>query len=145
MVTGCAVEVCRRPHKARGYCVLHYRRVARTGTTGLLRARATVCITDGCDEEPIQRSALCTVHEKERRRQRDAWRKSPEGIAAAGLDAQRKLDEARGSRPRERDKGYEAYVTNRRSRGVPIEGLPTYTLLPLVAQLEAIDAMRVAS
>lgn len=144
MNSGCSVQGCHARHKARGYCILHYRRWARHGTAEPTRARATVCINDGCGGTPVGTSAHCHLHEQERRRARDAYRFTPEGRVEAAAKAKRRLDVANGTRPRQRDKGFEAYVADRRTRGVPIEGLPTYTLLPLLGQLEAIDAMRMA-
>lgn len=73
MTAGCAVRGCPRPHKARGWCSLHYRRVRRTGDPGGLdpqRLTDRECLEPWCPDHAVARS-LCQRHYDERRRRGD--------------------------------------------------------------------------
>lgn len=59
----CSIDGCNRPHDARGWCAMHYRRWKRTGDPLTLtrRPQSSVCRVDGCDTAPLAHS-LCQKH-----------------------------------------------------------------------------------
>jgi hypothetical protein len=66
---GCSVEGCERPHRARGYCAMHYVRVMKTGEPGSVnpapgrrcRVNDPVCSVEDCGK-PSRALGLCTSH-----------------------------------------------------------------------------------
>lgn len=64
----CSIDGCEGPHKAHGWCHMHYRRWKRHGdpTKTVRSSQADVCQASGCDEKPLARS-LCNKHLKRQR------------------------------------------------------------------------------
>jgi hypothetical protein len=56
----CAVEACKRPYRAKGYCVTHYKKWRRGEIEGH-RARYNTCSKEGC-RKPSGRGGLCDEH-----------------------------------------------------------------------------------
>ncbi len=54
----CKVEKCKRPYRAKGYCVTHYK-AWRRGELG--KARYRRCKKEGCNK-PMVRRGLCAEH-----------------------------------------------------------------------------------
>lgn len=65
----CSVEGCGKPHKALGYCVAHYKRFKRNGSTQKVKIRGT-CSVDGCDQKHFGRG-FCSKHWKRWKRHGD--------------------------------------------------------------------------
>lgn len=65
--TTCAVEGCKRPHKAHGYCASHYQQFRRGEAPKALIPReydhGTVCSVAGCGK-PEKAKGLCGTHYK---------------------------------------------------------------------------------
>ena len=61
----CQIDGCNRPHRARGWCQLHYRRWHQTGDPGPAHARPPRphCQIDGCDR-PHHARGWCELHYK---------------------------------------------------------------------------------
>lgn len=62
----CSVPGCESPHRARGFCSLHYQRWLNTGAPGeaapkRMRAKGMMCTIDGCSE-PVRATGLCSSH-----------------------------------------------------------------------------------
>jgi hypothetical protein len=66
----CDVEGCKRPYRAKGYCVTHYKKWRR-GELEAHRARYKICSKEAC-RKPAGAWGLCDEH-----------RKTGEGEAAA--------------------------------------------------------------
>jgi hypothetical protein len=58
----CRVEGCKRPYRAKGYCVSHYQKWRRGEVEGH-RARYKVCSKEGC-KKPAERWGVCAEHGK---------------------------------------------------------------------------------
>lgn len=58
----CGLHDCDRPHRAKGYCVLHYRRWVKYGTPYRPNERPHSCTWLDCPNEPLP-SGLCAYHE----------------------------------------------------------------------------------
>lgn len=56
----CAVEGCKRPYRAKGYCVTHYKKWRRGEMEGH-KARYKLCSKEGC-KKPTGRYGLCDEH-----------------------------------------------------------------------------------
>ncbi len=56
----CSVEGCKRPYRAKGYCVTHYK-VWRRGEMEGHKARYKLCSKEGC-KKPAGRYGLCDEH-----------------------------------------------------------------------------------
>lgn len=56
----CSVEGCKRPYRAKGYCVTHYKTWRRGELEGH-RARYKLCSKEGC-KKPAGRYGLCDEH-----------------------------------------------------------------------------------
>ncbi len=54
----CRVDGCKRPYRAKGYCVVHYQ-TWRRGELG--KARYKTCSAEDCDEKMV-RWGLCQGH-----------------------------------------------------------------------------------
>lgn len=64
----CSVEGCDRPHRAKGYCGLHYFRVWKHGDpTVNLKPGGRICTVEDCDE-PYHAHGYCVVHASRVRR-----------------------------------------------------------------------------
>lgn len=59
----CSVDGCPRPHRTRGFCAMHYKRVLATGTPGGPAARPArgTCSVGGCDR-PHDAKRYCRAH-----------------------------------------------------------------------------------
>jgi hypothetical protein len=58
----CALPECERPHYGKGYCRLHWRRLASHGSpTWTPPHQPDTCEVDGCESPPIARD-LCPLH-----------------------------------------------------------------------------------
>jgi hypothetical protein len=58
----CSVEGCKRPYRAKGYCVTHYK-LWRRGEMEKHRARYHTCSKEGC-KKPSGRWGVCDEHRK---------------------------------------------------------------------------------
>jgi hypothetical protein len=58
----CSVEGCKRPYRAKSYCVTHYKKWRR-GEMEAHRARYKICSKEGC-KKPAGRWGLCDEHRK---------------------------------------------------------------------------------
>jgi hypothetical protein len=56
----CSVEGCKRPYRAKGYCVTHYK-LWRRGEVEGHKARYKLCSKEGC-KKPAGRYGLCAEH-----------------------------------------------------------------------------------
>jgi hypothetical protein len=56
----CSKEGCKRPYRAKGYCVVHYNQWRRGEIEGH-KARYKRCSKEGC-KNPAARWGLCTEH-----------------------------------------------------------------------------------
>ena len=56
----CSVEGCKRPYRAKGYCVTHYKRWRRHELEGH-KARYKLCSKESC-RKPAGRWGLCDEH-----------------------------------------------------------------------------------
>jgi hypothetical protein len=56
----CSVESCKRPYRAKGYCVTHYK-LWRRGEIEGHKARYKLCSKEGC-KKPAGRHGLCEEH-----------------------------------------------------------------------------------
>jgi hypothetical protein len=56
----CSVEGCKRPYRAKGYCVTHYKKWRRGEIEGH-KARYHTCSKEGC-KKPSGRWGLCDEH-----------------------------------------------------------------------------------
>lgn len=56
----CAVEGCKRPYRAKSYCVTHYKRWRRGELEGH-KARYKLCNKEAC-KKPSGRHGLCEEH-----------------------------------------------------------------------------------
>ena len=56
----CSVEGCKRPYRAKGYCVTHYK-LWRRGELEGHKARYKLCSKEGC-KKPSGRYGLCEEH-----------------------------------------------------------------------------------
>ncbi len=56
----CSVESCKRPYRAKGYCVTHYKKWRR-GEIETHKARYKLCSKEGC-KKPAGRYGLCDEH-----------------------------------------------------------------------------------
>jgi hypothetical protein len=54
----CRVEGCKRPYRAKGYCIAHYRKW-RHGE--LPKGRYKICTKEGC-KKPRAKGSLCAEH-----------------------------------------------------------------------------------
>jgi hypothetical protein len=58
----CSVEGCKRPYRAKSYCVTHYKAWRRGELQGH-RARYKTCTKEGC-RKPRFKGSLCEEHAK---------------------------------------------------------------------------------
>ena len=58
----CSIEGCKRPYRAKGYCVTHYKQWRRGEMEGH-RARYKLCGKEGC-KKPMVQWGLCEAHFK---------------------------------------------------------------------------------
>ncbi len=58
----CSVEGCKRPYRAKGYCVTHYK-LWRRGEMEGHRSRYKICSKESC-RKPMVREGLCEEHFK---------------------------------------------------------------------------------
>jgi hypothetical protein len=58
----CSKEGCKRPYRAKGYCVTHYKQWRRGELEGH-KARYNTCSKEGC-RKPATRAGLCEEHAK---------------------------------------------------------------------------------
>ncbi len=56
----CSVEGCKRPYRAKGYCVTHYQAWRRGEIEGH-KARYKTCSKEGC-KKPAGRYGVCDEH-----------------------------------------------------------------------------------
>jgi len=56
----CSVESCKRPYRAKGYCVTHYK-LWRRGEMESHKARYKLCSKEGC-KKPAGQWGLCEEH-----------------------------------------------------------------------------------
>ena len=56
----CSVEGCKRPFRAKGYCVTHYKKWRRGEIEGH-KARYKICSKEGC-RKPRVHGGLCEEH-----------------------------------------------------------------------------------
>ena len=56
----CSVENCKRPYRAKGYCVVHYQAWRRGEVEGH-KARYKICSKEAC-RKPAGRFGLCDEH-----------------------------------------------------------------------------------
>jgi len=56
----CSIEGCKRPYRAKGYCVTHYK-LWRRGEVEGHKARYKTCSKEGC-KKPAGRWGLCDEH-----------------------------------------------------------------------------------
>ena len=56
----CSVAGCKRPYRAKGYCVTHYK-TWRRGEMEAHHARYKTCTKEGC-RKPRAKGSLCTEH-----------------------------------------------------------------------------------
>ena len=56
----CTVEGCKRPYRAKGYCVTHYKKWRR-GELENHTARYKICTKEGC-RKPRAKGSLCEEH-----------------------------------------------------------------------------------
>lgn len=56
----CSVANCKRPYRAKGYCVTHYK-LWRRGEVEGHKARYKICSKEGC-KKPAGRYGLCDEH-----------------------------------------------------------------------------------
>jgi hypothetical protein len=56
----CSVEGCKRPYRAKGYCVTHYK-LWRQGEKEGHKARYKTCVKEGC-RKPRAFGSLCAEH-----------------------------------------------------------------------------------
>lgn len=56
----CQIKDCKRPYRAKGYCVTHYQNWRRGEIEGH-RARYNICSKEGC-RKPTERGGLCAEH-----------------------------------------------------------------------------------
>ncbi len=56
----CGVEGCKRPYRAKGYCVTHYKKWRRGEIEGH-RARYAICSKEGC-RKPAEIRGMCAEH-----------------------------------------------------------------------------------
>jgi hypothetical protein len=56
----CSVESCKRPYRAKGYCVVHYQAWRRGEVEGH-KARYKICSKEAC-RKPAGRFGLCDEH-----------------------------------------------------------------------------------
>jgi hypothetical protein len=60
----CTIEDCGRPHDARGYCSMHWKRWQRTGNPHMAQPRmprGRRCSIRGC-QRPVSARGMCTGH-----------------------------------------------------------------------------------
>jgi hypothetical protein len=58
----CSIEGCKRPYRAKSYCIAHYQKWRRGEIEGH-RARYKICSKEGC-RKPTGRWGLCDEHRK---------------------------------------------------------------------------------
>jgi hypothetical protein len=56
----CSIEGCKRPYRAKGYCVVHYQKWRR-GEMESHHGRYKLCSKEGC-RKPRGRAGLCDEH-----------------------------------------------------------------------------------
>ena len=56
----CSVEGCKRPYRAKGYCVTHYKRWRRGEVEGH-KARYNTCSKEGC-RKAAGKNGMCDEH-----------------------------------------------------------------------------------
>ncbi len=56
----CSIEGCKRPYRAKGYCVVHYQAWRRGEIEGH-KARYKICTKEGC-RKPRAKGSLCAEH-----------------------------------------------------------------------------------
>lgn len=56
----CSVEACKRPYRAKGYCVTHYK-IWRHGELDGHKSRYKTCTKEGC-RKPRANGSLCAEH-----------------------------------------------------------------------------------
>ena len=61
-ISHCKMEGCKRPYRAKGYCVTHYKRWRRGEIEGH-RARYKICSKEAC-RKPSGAFGLCEEHGK---------------------------------------------------------------------------------
>lgn len=66
----CRVKDCKRPYRAKGYCVVHYQKWRRGEIEGA-RPRYRVCREENC-RKPTHKAGLCEAHYS-------AWHASKKG------------------------------------------------------------------
>ncbi len=61
----CSVEGCENPHRAKGFCAMHYRRWRYSGDPGVPERKnfpaPAECTVDGCSAVPLAKG-LCATH-----------------------------------------------------------------------------------
>lgn len=58
----CTIENCKRPYRAKGYCISHYK-AWRRGEMDSHRARYKICTKEAC-RKPRAVAGLCAEHAK---------------------------------------------------------------------------------
>jgi hypothetical protein len=56
----CSVDKCKRPYRAKGYCVTHYKAWRRGELEGH-KARYNTCSKEGC-RKPVVKAGVCVEH-----------------------------------------------------------------------------------
>ena len=56
----CSVKDCKRPYRAKGYCVTHYQKWRRGEIEGQ-KGRYKLCSKEGC-KKPMGRHGVCDEH-----------------------------------------------------------------------------------
>ena len=83
----CSVEECGKKHFGRGWCLTHYTRWYRTGSTSVARAHRAQrgrCTVSGCEKTDCGPHGLCPMHKTRMDRHGDTGvKKSPPGQRGA--------------------------------------------------------------
>lgn len=74
----CQIQGCKRPYRAKGYCVVHYQKWRRGEIEGE-RPRYRTCREENC-RKPTHKAGLCEAHYS-------AWSASKKGTQAPGVTA----------------------------------------------------------
>jgi hypothetical protein len=59
----CSVEGCKRPYRAKSYCVVHYQAWRRGEMEGH-KARYKICTKEGCRKPRAAAGSFCEEHSK---------------------------------------------------------------------------------